>query len=569
MKLNHKRILVTSALPYANGQIHIGHLVEYIQTDIWVRFLRMQNHEIYYIGADDTHGTPIMLRAQAENISPQELIDRVWHEHKKDFDDFLISFDNYGSTNSPENQILSEEIYKSLRSADLIEKKSIEQAYDPVKGMFLPDRFIKGECPKCRSKDQYGDSCEKCGATYSPTDLINPFSVVSGATPIKKVSEHYFFKLSDPRCETFLRDWTQVKTPLQPEARNKMKEWVGEPGESKLSNWDISRDEPYFGFQIPDAPGKYFYVWLDAPIGYLASFKALCERQGLNFDEWVRPDSTTEMYHFIGKDILYFHTLFWPATLHFANYRTPTNVFAHGFLTVDGEKMSKSRGTFITAKSFIDSGLNPEWLRYYFAAKLNASLEDLDLNLPDFIARVNSDLLGKYINIASRSSGFLVKLFGGVIAPQSLNHPLIAQLKNANSELANLYEQREFGKVQRAIMELADQVNIFVDTNKPWEIAKLLKTEETPENFKRLQEVCSITLEAFRILTIYLKPVLPELAKHVETFLNIEPLQWSSIDQSLTAKNVIQPYQHLMSRVDPALIERLIEANKSPTPAAS
>jgi methionyl-tRNA synthetase len=569
MKLNHKRILVTSALPYANGQIHIGHLVEYIQTDIWVRFLRMQNHEIYYIGADDTHGTPIMLRAQAENISPQELIDRVWHEHKKDFDDFLISFDNYGSTNSPENQILSEEIYKSLRGADLIEKKSIEQAYDPVKGMFLPDRFIKGECPKCRSKDQYGDSCEKCGATYSPTDLINPFSVVSGATPIKKVSEHYFFKLSDPRCETFLRDWTQVKTPLQPEARNKMKEWVGEPGESKLSNWDISRDEPYFGFQIPDAPGKYFYVWLDAPIGYLASFKALCERQGLNFDEWVRPDSTTEMFHFIGKDILYFHTLFWPATLHFANYRTPTNVFAHGFLTVDGEKMSKSRGTFITAKSFIDSGLNPEWLRYYFAAKLNASLEDLDLNLPDFIARVNSDLLGKYINIASRSSGFLVKLFGGVIAPEALNHPLITQLKNANSELANLYEQREFGKVQRSIMELADQVNIFVDSNKPWEIAKLLKTEETPENFKRLQEVCSITLEAFRILTIYLKPVLPELAKHVETFLNIEPQQWSSVDQSLTAKNVIQPYQHLMSRVDPALIERLIDANKSPTPAAS
>jgi len=344
---------------------------------------------------------------------------------------------------------------------------------------------------------------------------------------------------------------------------------VGEPGESKLSNWDISRDEPYFGFQIPDAPGKYFYVWLDAPIGYLASFKALCERQGLNFDEWVRPDSTTEMYHFIGKDILYFHTLFWPATLHFANYRTPTNVFAHGFLTVDGEKMSKSRGTFITAKSFIDSGLNPEWLRYYFAAKLNASLEDLDLNLPDFIARVNSDLLGKYINIASRSSGFLVKLFGGVIAPEALNHPLITQLKNANSDLANLYEQREFGKVQRSIMELADQVNIFVDTNKPWEIAKLLKTEETPENFKRLQEVCSITLEAFRILTIYLKPVLPELAKHVETFLNIEPLQWSSVDQSLTAKNVIQPYQHLMSRVDPALIERLIEANKSTTPVAS
>jgi len=569
MKLNHKRILVTSALPYANGQIHIGHLVEYIQTDIWVRFLRMQNHEIYFIGADDTHGTPIMLRAQAENISPQELIDRVWHEHKKDFDDFLISFDHYGSTNSPENKILSEEIYKSLRSADLIEKKSIEQAYDPIKGMFLPDRFIKGECPKCRSKDQYGDSCEKCGATYSPTDLINPYSVVSGATPIKKVSEHYFFKLSDPRCETFLRDWTQVKTPLQPEARNKMKEWVGEPGESQLSNWDISRDEPYFGFQIPDAPGKYFYVWLDAPIGYFASFKALCERQGLNFDEWVRPDSNTELYHFIGKDILYFHTLFWPATLHFSNYRTPTNVFAHGFLTVDGEKMSKSRGTFITAKSFIDSGLNPEWLRYYFAAKLNASLEDLDLNLQDFIARVNSDLLGKYINIASRSSGFLVKLFGGVIAPESLNHPLITLLKNASSELANIYEQREFGKAQRAIMELADQVNIFVDTNKPWELAKLLKADETPENFKRLQDVCSITLEAFRVLTIYLKPVLPELAKNVEAFLNIESLNWSSVHQSLTEKNIIQPYQHLMSRMDQPFIDRLIDANKSTTPAAS
>jgi len=509
MKSNHKRILVTSALPYANGQIHIGHLVEYIQTDIWVRFQRMQDHEIYYVGADDTHGTPIMLRAQAENITPTELIDRVWHEHKKDFDDFFVSFDHYGSTNSPENQILSEEIYKTLRNNDLIEKKSIEQAYDPVKGMFLPDRFIKGECPKCHSKDQYGDSCEKCGSTYSPTDLLNPYSVVSGATPIKKVSEHYFFKLSDPRCEAFLRDWTQVKTPLQVEAKNKMKEWVGESGESKLSNWDISRDEPYFGFQIPDAPGKYFYVWLDAPIGYLASFKALCAKRNLNFEDWVKPDSNTELYHFIGKDILYFHTLFWPATLHFANYRTPSNVFAHGFLTVDGEKMSKSRGTFITAKSFIESGLNPEWLRYYFAAKLNASLEDLDLNLQDFTARVNSDLLGKYINIASRSAGFLVKRFGGVIAPSALNHSLIQNLKNANKEVADFYEQREFGKAQRLIMELADQVNIFVDSNKPWEIAKTLGESNDPEISLRLQEVCSITLEAFRILTIYLKPVLP------------------------------------------------------------
>ncbi len=569
MKLDHKRILVTSALPYANGQIHIGHLVEYIQTDIWVRFQRMLGHEIYYVCADDTHGTPIMLRAQAENLTPQELIERVWFEHKKDFDDFYVSFDHFGSTNSPENKELSQEIYLRLKKANLIEKKSIEQAYDPVKEMFLPDRFIKGECPKCHSKDQYGDSCEKCGATYSPTDLLNPYSVVSGAKPIKKISEHYFFKLSDPRCEEFLRHWTQVKTPLQPEARNKMKEWVGESGQSKLSNWDISRDEPYFGFEIPDAPGKYFYVWLDAPIGYFASFKALCQRINLNFDEWVKPDTTTEMYHFIGKDILYFHTLFLPATLEFSNYRTPTNVFAHGFLTVDGEKMSKSRGTFITASSFITSGLNPEWLRYYFAAKLNASLEDLDLNLQDFTARVNSDLLGKYINIASRSSGFLVKKFGGVIAPEALNHELITTLKAASPEIAALYEQREFGKAQRLIMELADQVNIFVDANKPWEIAKALNTESDPALASRLQAVCSVTLEAFRILTIYLKPVLPELAKNVETFLNIPTLTWASVESSLTEQNVIQPYQHLMSRVDAKMIDALVEANRSSTPATS
>jgi methionyl-tRNA synthetase len=569
MNTNHKRILVTSALPYANGQIHIGHLVEYIQTDIWVRFQRMLGHEIYYVGADDTHGTPIMLRAQSENISPQELINRVWYEHKGDFDDFLVSFDHYGSTNSPENKDLSEQIYLKLQANDLIEKKSIEQAYDPVKEMFLPDRFIKGECPKCHSKDQYGDSCEKCGTTYSPTDLINPYSVVSGATPIRKVSEHYFFKLSDPRCETFLRQWTQVETPLQPEARNKMKEWVGESGESKLSNWDISRDEPYFGFEIPGAPGKYFYVWLDAPIGYFASFKALCAQKGLDFEEWIKPSTTTEMYHFIGKDILYFHTLFWPATLHFSGYRTPSNVFAHGFLTVDGEKMSKSRGTFITARSFINSGLNPEWLRYYFAAKLNASLEDLDLNLQDFTARVNSDLLGKYINIASRSSGFLVKRFGGKIASAALQHPLIKNLKEASSEIADLYEGREFAKAQRKIMELADEVNVFVDTNKPWEIAKSLTTEDHPETSKRLQEVCSITLEAFRILTLYLKPVLPELAKNVETFLNIEPLSWSSVDHSLGEANTVAPYQHLMSRVDPKMIDALIEANKTPVPVSS
>lgn len=554
--MSMRRILVTSALPYANGQIHIGHLVEYIQTDIWVRFQRMRGHEVHYVGADDTHGTPIMLRAEKEGLTPKELIANVWKEHKRDFDNFLVSFDNYYSTDSDENKQLSEQIYLKLRDAGLIEKRAIEQAYDPVKEMFLPDRFIKGECPKCGAKDQYGDSCEKCGATYAPTDLKNPFSVVSGATPIRKVSDHYFFKLSDPRCESFLREWTQVKTPLQAEARNKMKEWVGEPGESKLGDWDISRDAPYFGFEIPDAPGKYFYVWLDAPIGYYASFLNLCQQKGLNFEEWVKPDTTTEQYHFIGKDILYFHTLFWPATLQFSGYRTPTNVFAHGFLTVDGEKMSKSRGTFITAHSVIECGLNPEWLRYYFAAKLNASMEDLDLNLQDFTARVNSDLLGKYINIASRSAGFLVKRFGGIVDDSAMSHPLLQQLADAKDEIADLYETREFAKALRRVMELADAVNGFVDSNKPWEIAK------DPSKEQELQTICSITLEAFRRLSLYLKPVVPNVAAGVEKFFNIAPMTWDDIDQPLSSKQAINPYQHLMTRVDPAMIDQLIAANQ-------
>jgi methionyl-tRNA synthetase len=551
-----RQILVTSALPYANGQIHIGHLVEYIQTDIWVRFQRMRGHEVHYVGADDTHGTPIMLRAEKEGITPKELIANVWKEHKRDFDDFLISFDNYYSTDSAENKTLSEDIYIKLREAGLIEKRAIEQAYDPVKEMFLPDRFIKGECPKCGAKDQYGDSCEKCGATYAPTDLKNPFSVVSGATPIRKVSDHYFFKLSDPRCENFLREWTQVKTPLQAEARNKMKEWVGEPGESQLGDWDISRDAPYFGFEIPDAPGKYFYVWLDAPIGYYASFLNLCQQKGLDFNEWTKPDTTTEQYHFIGKDILYFHTLFWPATLHFSGYRTPTNVFAHGFLTVDGEKMSKSRGTFITAHSVIECGMNPEWLRYYFAAKLNASMEDLDLNLQDFTARVNSDLLGKYINIASRSAGFLVKRFGGIVDDAAMNHPLLDQLADAKDEIADLYETREYAKALRRVMELADLVNAFVDSNKPWEIAK------DPSKEQELQTICSITLEAFRRLTLYLKPVVPNVAAGVEKFFNIPPMSWEDVSKSLSSKQAINPYQHLMTRIDPTLINHLLEANQ-------
>lgn len=550
-----RRLLVTSALPYANGQIHIGHLVEYVQTDIWVRFQRMRGHEVHYVGADDTHGTPIMLRAEKEGLTPKELIANVWKEHKRDFDDFLISFDNYYTTDSPENEKLSQSIYLKLRDAGLIEMRSIEQAYDPVKEMFLPDRFIKGECPKCGAKDQYGDSCEKCGATYSPTDLKNPFSVVSGATPIKKVSDHYFFKLSDPRCETFLREWTQVKTPLQPEARNKMKEWVGQPGDSKLGDWDISRDAPYFGFEIPDAPGKYFYVWLDAPIGYYASFLNYCQSKGLNFEEWVRPDTTTEQYHFIGKDILYFHTLFWPATLHFAGYRTPTNVFAHGFLTVDGEKMSKSRGTLISAHSVIESGLNPEWFRYYFATKLNDSMEDLDLNLQDFVARVNSDLLGKYINIASRSAGFLVKRFSGVVSDAAMSNPLLTEITSASEKIAELYEAREYAKALRTIMELADKVNAFVDENKPWEIAK------DPEREADLQRVCSVTLEAFRLLSLYLKPVLPQVTAGVEDFLSVPAMTWNDVKTPLSSQNPIKAYKHLMTRVEAPQIETLLAAN--------
>jgi methionyl-tRNA synthetase len=555
MSSSPRRLLVTSALPYANGQIHIGHLVEYIQTDIWVRYQRMQGHEVHYMGADDTHGTPIMLRAEKEGLTPKELIAKVWQEHKRDFDAFLISFDHYYTTDSPENEKLAGEIYCKLRDAGLIEKRAIEQAYDPVKEMFLPDRFIKGKCPKCKAPDQYGDSCEKCGATYAPTDLIDPFSVVSGATPTRKVSDHYFFKLSDPRCETFLRDWTQVRTPLQPEARNKMKEWVGQPGESKLGDWDISRDAPYFGFEIPDAPGKYFYVWLDAPIGYYASFLKYCTDQGLDFDEWVKPDSTTEQYHFIGKDILYFHTLFWPATLHFAGYRTPTNVFAHGFLTVDGEKMSKSRGTLISANSVIESGFNPEWFRYYFATKLNDSMEDLDLNLSDFVARVNSDLIGKYINIASRSAGFLVKRFSGVVTDEAMQHPLLISIRSANTKIAELYEGREFAKAVRTIMELADQVNAFVDENKPWDIAK------DPLRTADLQAICSVTLEAFRCLSLYLKPVLPQVAAGVERFLCTAPMAWSDINTPLSSQQPIAPYTHLMSRVEPAQIDLLLAAN--------
>ena len=549
-----RQILVTSALPYANGQIHIGHLVEYIQTDIWVRFMRLQGHEVYYVGADDTHGTPVMLRAEKEGLTPKQLIDRVWTEHKRDFDAFGISFDNYYSTDSEENESLCRTMYLSLQEQGLIEARDIEQYYDPVKNMFLPDRFIKGECPKCHAKDQYGDSCEVCGTTYSPTDLLNPYSAVSGATPERRTSTHYFFKLSDPRCEQFLRGWVQGLA--QPEATNKMREWLGEGDEHKLSGWDISRDAPYFGFEIPNAPGKYFYVWLDAPVGYYASFKNLCAKKGLDFDAWTKPDSTTEQYHFIGKDILYFHTLFWPATLKFSGHRTPTNVFAHGFLTVDGAKMSKSRGTFITADSYIQTGMNPEWLRYYFAAKLNASMEDLDLNLDDFIARVNSDLVGKYVNIASRASGFLLKRFGGKIDDAAMNDELLTQLRSASATIAELYEAREYGKAMRAIMELTDAVNVFIDANKPWELARVEGQDA------ELHRVCSICLEAFRILTVYLAPVLPSVAEKAYAFLNIPSQMWSDVATPLSSAYAINAYKHMLTRVEPTHVEKLLEANK-------
>ena len=544
-----RKILVTSALPYANGSIHLGHLVEYIQTDIWVRFQKMQGHECHYVCADDTHGTPIMLRAQAEGITPETLIERVWHEHKADFDGFHVEFDNYYSTNSDENRELAQNIYRTLRDqAKLITTKTIEQFYDPEKEMFLPDRFIKGECPKCHAQDQYGDNCEACGATYSPTDLINPVSAVSGATPVRKESEHYFFTLG--ACADFLKEWTNAGH-LQLEAANKMQEWIA----GGLQNWDISRDAPYFGFEIPDAPGKYFYVWLDAPVGYMASFKNLCAKKGLDFNAYWGQDSTAELYHFIGKDILYFHALFWPAMLKFSGHRTPTGVFAHGFLTVNGQKMSKSRGTFITAASY-RKHLNPEQLRYYFAAKRNSSIEDIDLSLEDFTARVNSDLIGKFVNIASRSAGFITKRFGGKLGGMA-DQALPQQLQGAAKDIAALYEAREYGKALRDIMRLTDLANQYVDGNKPWELAK----QEGMET--QLHEACSVSLNLFRLLTLYLKPVLPKLAADVEAFLNIPPLQWTDAATLLPAGHAINPYQHLMTRIDPKQVEAMIEENKA------
>jgi methionyl-tRNA synthetase len=572
-----RKILITSALPYANGAIHLGHLVEYIQTDIWVRFQKMQlDTDVYYVCADDTHGTPIMLRAEAEGVTPEELITRMHAEHLRDFKGFQIEFDNYHSTHSPETKKYAYDMYSRLSKAGLIEKRTIEQLYDPVKNMFLPDRFIKGECPKCHSKDQYGDACEVCGSAYSPADLINPYSVVSGTAPVKKESEHYFFKLD--KCEEFLKKWTQTGEHLQPEAVNKLKEWFV----AGLQDWDISRDAPYFGFPIPGTNDqKFFYVWLDAPVGYMGSFKNLCDSKlsaisGRSpddiFADFWKKDSPTELYHFIGKDILYFHALFWPAMLAYSGCRTPTKIFAHGFLTVNGEKMSKSRGTFITAESCLKLGLNPEWLRYYYAAKLNGTMEDIDLNLNDFVARVNSDLVGKYVNIASRAAGLLTKHFEGKTAdlsggqllkrggtPQQFRHRLIQELVQESEAILTHYDNRRFGFAISSIMSLADKVNQYWDQQKPWDKAKHLSDSGQKEG---LHIACSAAVESFRLLTIFLKPVLPKVAAAVEHFLNVKPFSWEDVPRTLTPGHQINPYEHLISRVDPKQITALIEANK-------
>ena len=560
-----RKILVTSALPYANGSIHLGHMVEHIQTDVWVRFQKLRGHECHYCCADDTHGTPVMLAAQKQGIAPEDMIAKVREEHLADFTGFFIGYDNYYSTHSPENKQFSEQIYSALKANGKIESRVIEQLFDPEKQMFLPDRFVKGECPKCHAQDQYGDNCEVCGTTYSPTELINPYSAVSGAKPELRESEHFFFKLGE--CADFLKAWTSGNNPhdgkphLQPEALNKMKEWLGEGEETTLSDWDISRDAPYFGFEIPDAPGKYFYVWLDAPVGYMASFKKLCDRIGIDFDEYFKADSQTEMYHFIGKDILYFHALFWPAMLHFSGHRAPTGVYAHGFLTVDGQKMSKSRGTFITAKSYLEQGLNPEWMRYYIAAKLNSKIEDIDLNLQDFISRVNSDLVGKYVNIAARASGFIAKRFEGRLKDVS-GSALLAKLAAESDTIAEQYENREYARALRDIMALADAVNEYVDANKPWELAKQEGQDE------RLHEVCSELINAFTMLTAYLAPVLPQTAANAARFLNLDAITWANTRETL-GEHAINKYEHLMQRVEQKQVDDLIEANKQSIPAAA
>ncbi|MBL8350517.1 MAG: methionine--tRNA ligase [Burkholderiaceae bacterium] len=560
-----RKLFVTTALPYANAAFHIGHMMEYIQADTWVRAQRMKGAEVNFVCADDAHGAPIMIAAEKAGMTPQQFVATIAAGRAQYLDGFHIAFDNWHSTDGPENHRLAQDIYRALRKNELIDVRTIEQFFDPDKGMFLPDRFIKGECPKCGTRDQYGDNCEACGAVYAPTDLLNPYSALSGATPVLKSSEHYFFRLSDPRCVDFLERWTQDGR-LQPEVANKVKEWFSrdESGKSGLGDWDISRDAPYFGIEIPDAPGKYFYVWLDAPIGYLASLYNLFARRGLDdaaCDAYLaQPD--LEQVHFIGKDIVTFHTLFWPATLHFSGRKVPDHIHVHGFLTVNNDKMSKSRGTGISPLRYLELGLNPEWLRYYIAAKLNGRVEDIDFNPEDFIARVNADLVGKYINIASRAAGFLGKRFGGLLSADLgvEGRSLLDALRAHRATVEELYETREFGKAVREIMALADRVNGYVDQHKPWELAK------QPGQDALLHDVCSVCIEAFRLLTIYLKPILPALAAQVEAFLQVAPLQFADAGRSL-GRHAIAPYQHLMQRVDAAKVEALLAPPAAPAPA--
>jgi len=548
MSHEKRKILVTSALPYANGPIHIGHLVEYLQTDIWVRFQKMRGHICHFVCADDAHGTPIMLKAEEEGVTPEALIERVSAEHQRDFSAFGIEFDNYHSTHSSENKEISELIYGRLREAGHICRKVITQAYDPVKKLFLPDRFIRGSCPHCSAPEQYGDSCENCSRTYSPSDLVDPVSALSGATPEQRESEHLFFKLSN--FEDMLKVWL-VNNDLQAGVVNKLNEWF----DAGLHDWDISRDTPYFGFEIPGESDKYFYVWLDAPIGYLASFKNLCGKAEIDFDEYCRPGSGTEMYHFIGKDIMYFHTLFWPAMLNGAQFRLPTNVFVHGFLTVNGQKMSKSRGTLVTAETYLEH-LNPEYLRYYFAAKITPAIEDIDLNFEDFQRRVNADLVGKVVNIASRCAGFLTGRFDGFLSDAYDDSALIEEFKAAAQEVADCYEARDFARAMREIMALADSANQYIDRRKPWVLAK---TDGADCDVHR---VCSTGIALFRILAIYLKPVLPEMARAVEQFFNCEPLTWEDIGRDITGKK-IDSFKSLMQRVAAEKVEAMINDSKS------
>src|SRR5450830_1881761 len=569
-----RKLFVTTALPYANGNFHIGHIMEYIQADIWVRTQRMLGHQVNFVGADDTHGAPIMIAAEKAGKTPQQFVADIAAGRKPYLEGFHIAFDNWHSTDAPENHQLAQQIYLDLKAAGLIETRVIEQFFDPEKNMFLPDRFIKGECPKCGAKDQYGDNCEECGAVYSPTELKNPYSALSGVTPVLRDSEHYFFKLSDPRCVEFLEQWTTDTNPrgqsrLQAEVYNKIKEWLLPDAEGKrdLGDWDISRDAPYFGIEIPDAPGKYFYVWLDAPIGYLASLKnrfiklAGDATTGAQHYDAFMANPATEQYHFIGKDIITFHTLFWPAMLHFSGRKTPDAIFVHGFLTVNSEKMSKSRGTGLDPLKYLSLGMNPEWLRYYLATKLTARNEDVEFSPEDFMARVNSDLVGKYINIASRAAGFIAKRFGGQLGVISDDGAaLLKQIQIERTSIEQLYEAREFAKALRETMLLADRVNEYVDANKPWELAKQVGMET------RLHDVCTVCIEAFRALTVYLKPVLPALAAQVENFLNIEPLSFASVSQTLGAVHRIVDYKHLMQRVDVKQLEALFEA---PAPVES